>query len=519
MIGFAQFVSDLTALKHKLGDKYKGQRVVTPSLSVLNAGIANGFEKIEFLHPDRETLETGPKHYYEADRLARILDSDYGYLVSRELNLDFIARGWVYQNLLSVIYNGLRSKYLSCFIARKYCNENILFHSPTSNPYFYFDSWFNKEIFASDITAKNQVVVRSKGLIKEFEPGFEYDFGEMDIDHIAHLPTIYYEKKLIHDLFESKCNIALLNSQHWDIPYKHPSVRSFDCKIKSDILVKHVENRQGIDTFVSKLCDYFNLNNQTKEKLVVFYSALLKSQLDLARQIIIKNDMRTIKSISVADHDTSITGLLLTLSEHLRIPAEIYAHSLVPTGQLADSRYTRRKNQLRKLNCDTSLSGIVKSEPNTKDFSAFEHGSNKNVILLLNEFEDTAGIVTEDYQSLFNNLTPFINRLKNSGFNVLLRPKPHHPYSTILKFQDAKADGPLSEWLSWAGVAISLGIPTTALLQFDMHGARTYHAQTTTPTTRGEEFLSKDTLVLVERSWEQIFHSIHNQLCNDIITE
>lgn len=494
--------ADLQAFKIKFKDQLHNLKVITPNLNLANIAIGNGLRKIEMIRLDyNEVGNTRDYHHDEADRFARILDADHAFAISKALGLDFLAHGWQYLNLYYIIYNGIRTRFLSETILKKYSDRKILIHQPSNQPYFYFDSWFHKEILSKALSTKNEIaLLKTQGLVKAFTPNFEYKFPTHGYSEIGHFPTIYYEQERLKTIIKSKPNMLQLPSQFWDIDLGGDRA---SLNLNSSNPTSHI----GFDPVfkaTKKLFNYFRIDSEKLPKTASFFHSYLNSQAELFKKIENNYELR---SMTLSDHDTSISGPLLTFAQKVRIPVEILPHSFTTTGPMADTELTTRTNLLRSVNSFNCLAGILPQFTDSKK-KITELIKNKNVMFLFNAFEDVSGLPTEDYVLIFKLFERLAHALKDKGVSLKIRYKPHFNYKNIIRTSVDEATGPLENWVSWPSLVFSIGQPTTALAHFESCASIT-HVQTGRLSDLELGTLSITTNIINESNWLANFNAIN----------
>lgn len=503
---------DLKVFNAKLGSQLKDVEIITASLNVANIALKAGYSKINFVnHSKRNDENTREGIHHEAERLARTLDAEFGFIASKALNLKFLATGWMYLNIYCTIYSALRLRAFSREVSGKLNGENVLVHIPDNNPYFYFDSDLHKNIVCSELAKSNHVIkLKTSNLIQSFNPIFQYDLNQHDFNEIGHFPTIFYEQSKLKQIISKSSGMLQLPSQFWNVDI---GGKSAQVELGSKIKKPSAEDNSlgGVDEIINKVYSFFSLPYDSLESKTTYYLNHLSSQINLFAQLDATQRNRKVQRICVSDHDTSIHGPLLSFARAHDIPVEIFAHSHTPTGPLSDTNKTFRHNLLRPTNTCISISGQIQ---NPKDLTHDKIKSlfNKKIVILLNAFEDFAGIVTENYIEMQLLLNSFIEELKKNGYAVFIRFKPHFEYNPIIKINADEANGPLEQWIESGTIAISFGQATTALSKFAQQGNSTYHIQTEVMVETEMAMINPSTVIYSGAPWAQSLKSIISTL-------
>lgn len=503
---------DFKVFNAKLGSQLKDVEIITASLNVANIALKAGYSKINFVnHSKRNDENTREGIHHEAERLARTLDAEFGFIASKALNLKFLATGWMYLNIYCTIYSALRLRAFSREVSGKLNGEKVLVHIPDNNPYFYFDSDLHKDIVCSELAKSNHVIkLKTSNLIQSFNPIFQYDLNQHDFNEIGHFPTIFYEQSKLKQLISKSSGMLQFPSQFWNVDI---GGKSAQIELGSKIKEPRAEaNSLGsVGEIIGKIYNLFSLSSDLLETHISYYHNHLSSQINLFAQLEAMQSKRKINRICVSDHDTSINGPLLSFAQLHHIPVEVFAHSFTPSGPLSDTKETVRYNLVRPTNTCVAISGNIQNPSDTNQ-PISTNLWNKKIILLFNAFEDFSGIVTENYLEMQILVNAFVKELRKIGADVYVRFKPHFEYNRIINLDAEQANGTLDQWLDPETIAISFGQVTTALAKFAQQGSDTYHIQTEGIIEPELAMLHQRTVLYAGAPWAQSLKSLLSKL-------
>lgn len=512
---FAQSPTDVALFKELFKDSYTTTPLLTASFNGLDKAKELGFKKIEFIRPTEPSLnETTHYHFTESDRFAKTLDSEYGFLCSRALNLEFLASGFMHVFFAYVIYTGLRTRYLAKAINIHAQSDELLVLKPTNMPYLYFDSSFNKQIFLNALKENWAKVVDTQRPVINFNPHFNYNLNNLDFESIAHVPTIFYEKEHLLQKLSGHSNILQLKNQVWEVDINQPNITpSLNQQINlwpNELTNYFFKKIVGI---TQKLYNYFSIDLNPSE-LAHYFFKIFTSQINLFIELENAQRRSPIKNIFVSDQDTGITGVLMAFSQKYKIPVDVFAHSFTPIGRLYDTTLTKRHNLIRGTDSYNSLSGNLQKANRFNLALDKKAGGGKKILILLNEFDDIAFVPTDDYVVAIPALNNALSSFRANEFEIRIRPKPGNPYKSILNIPESmSAQGPISNWIKWPDHVVSMGTPTTALIHFAEQGAHTYHLQEEHPTEPDLAMLHPSTKVIIERNWNSCFAALGQEIC------
>lgn len=502
MKAFVNNRTDLVAFKAKFKDNWQDLPLISANLDALDHAKSIGFKKLQLVTFKDDTIyKSRYQDDLEANYLARTLDAEIGHIISQELELESLAIGWSYLNLYYMIYCSLRMRRLGFEFNKILENEELLVHVPSNNPYLYFDSWLQNSVFLNLLEKPEIIQLKSNGLSKSFNPDFEYNFNDFTAKTLVHIPTIFYEQDKVSEKILASEPCMHLPSQFWDINLggTRASINLNPANPNSCNLAQE-RIAEKLTSVSKKLIDFFNISQSATDTLKKYLAELSHSQIKLFKQL---SGFNSLSKMIISDHDTLTTGPLLTYAQTHEIAVDVYPHSYICTGALPDTSITVRHGILNPISPTTSLTGHINKHVSISNQKKSPI-RNKNILILLNEFEDVSGTPIENFSLLFSNLKLFVSNLESNEFNVQVRPKPHHNYRHLVNLGTKIAGGNLQDWVDWPAIVISLGTPTTALLHFTDRSA-SFHAQTCPISVSEHVFLHPETTLIVLPTWQDIF--------------
>ncbi len=121
-----------------------------------------------------------------------------------------------------------------------------------------------------------------------------------------------------------------------------------------------------------------------------------------------------------------------------------------------------------------------------------------------NEMDDIAGLPLVNPDKLSFDYASLIYYLQSLGLIVKSRQKPSHSYTYQIPKIIEEAEGPLIDFLNWPDFCISIGTPTTALINFWEKGLPCIHLTYYELTETAKGTLPDDVMVINLTDFESI---------------
>jgi hypothetical protein len=182
--------------------------------------------------------------------------------------------------------------------------------------------------------------------------------------------------------------------------------------------------------------------------------------------------------MDVTDHDTGMQGPLMTFARERGLKVTVWPHSSVSVVPFPSSKTTQKKscvvserNEYVRLGSDEANAEIISFPgPSRRDRESI------NILLMFNHLEDSAGITMIDVVEFKRAYKQFKLSLLGSGLTYRVRHKPKHGYIDVFEDSaDPLATGNLDKWFEWAGLCVSFGHISTALVGFASAGCYCAH--------------------------------------------
>ncbi len=444
-------------------DQYKF-RAYYFSLKIEQSLNDTNFEKVGILGADtaapwRTDLEL-------SDQIARSFDFELAILRETAFGITH-GVGWHYTNLNFIINCLLRLKRASNELRKAIpLRGDVIVPWCVSPADYYFDSELFRSTSIDALRAGDNRLIKLKfSKSKLFNrQAYDYvpDFSGLSCQHLVHLPTASYAyldhvariKKIRH--------VIDIQSPYFDVPIIEKRAR----------LTRPVRNVLGYEhaTAIAKLTEKILEGIVERSSLPSLVDRILQRenfQVNTLLTLRSTASLKEVKTLDIADHDAGIQGPLVTFASEREIEVFVWPHSTVcaqpfpSTSKTTKNFCVTEENYFSKLgSSDASVKKLF--FPQMKKTLR----KNKRILLLHNEFEDVAGVTKIDVSEFRLHYQKLKRKLRHSGVSYRVRHKPKHSY--IHGLDDAEeplATGDLSEWFSWAGVCVSFGEISTALIK------------------------------------------------------
>jgi hypothetical protein len=339
---------------------------------------------------------------------------------------------------------------------------------------YYFDSKLLRSIVVNKLntrfskitgfTPKNSQVFRSNAFNNSlFIPDGKFD-------KLTHLPTTFYSANKIRSQLGSD-NLIDIQSPYFDIKYsdiRGTLTEISENSIHNDFSQKYLELLRSLD-------QKFNIYVDSTQETRILNRALF--QLNSFLNLTNSKSLSNLKELHLSDHDCGLQGPLNSFASLNEIDVNYWPHSTLTNIPLSSNNVATSsiKSALEKEGAYISL-GTKKYKVNyIKKDNILKTSARKNIVFLHNELDDVAGtplITLSHFRDYYEQL---IEYLIKSNFIIKSRQKPSHKYKDLIPDLVESADGDMFSLIEWADICISIGVPTTAMLNFWKRGCLCIH--------------------------------------------
>ncbi len=471
----------------------------------------NGFHAKLFICNDAN-INIYTEHIEEIDNIARKFSARISELRNK-YNLLNSNEAWDYFNLYYILLSQIRIKYNIYENINHFNNKTIFIPYVNTPQDYYFDSEMQSNIIYNILLKNtNSKIVKIE---HQFNPLYNNEAWNNQIKInigtqfiLSSLPTVFYE---INEIKEKYTNLIV------DIPSNY-----FDVKLSN-------KARENVEIYNIK---FYNNNNNEKyysELSKIYRETLTYQNLSIDEEVIARQIDRLINKdyyainlyneinkhghkitkIVISDHDTGNLGPISSICEKFEIETIVVPHS----GFIANPIYITNKMYSEKLcgiNEYLSLSQNrfrIKSEGKKK----FNQLLNKRIAIILNEYDDVYGFAVLNFEEIIKLFINKLSELEKFGIDIYYIQKPNH----LKKLETVKEDKVLigiKDLYSSFDIAITLGIPTSALKALSDKGLHTFHITDRKLSKHEENFIPPNSELINEYNYKRSLDILINKI-------
>jgi hypothetical protein len=471
------------------------------SLSMEEASCARdlGFKNVKLIGLPADHSYRNPNSYWDTLLRARELDACFSALRLEKFPEIGCTTGWEYLNFFYVV-NAIKGADFVAQALSEFSQHNIPLHYFTFGGRFdyYFDNNWWRDLALSRVGPSCKVAINLDSLSNSRYPDLSSLRpmlpSEETVKRIVHCPTVFYarERSRIASIVGEQINEWYdMQSPFWDVQILEKRIPLADTK-----RANHAD---------TKVSDYLTEYREILEK---YFSEYLEPGQDNPIDRFIERAEFQIESFFILDHhqatqqlesvitpdlECGIVGPLWTLAK--KRGAEIYVvpHSgvrvnAIPSFLDGDAREIsgnpatdqalflgpqRLLPRQMSVNSGARLpveALSVSIAPLGKDFS--------RCAFIFNAFDDSCDVRYCDPESLVKLANTVLGVLAKFDIDVVVRPKPHLIAQRYLPISGEIHAGSLDELINRCDLAISIGEPTTALLDFHAQSITCFHVHT-----------------------------------------
>jgi len=456
-----------------------------------------------------------------SDQIARTYDSEIAFLRESAFGVQH-GFGWHYLNFKFITNGLLRLKRASNQLRRVVpLRGDILVPWCMSPPDYYFDSELLRSISVDALRGADNRLVKLKFDRSRLNNPAAYvhipKFATASVKHIVHLPTASYDfRNHITRLKSKAANYVDIQSPYFDVPIGH--ARACLTEPVKDVITPEYSaaianlTERVLEGIIDKL-SLSSLIHRTLERENFQINTLLA-----LRSAASLNEANT---LDITDHDSGLQGPLMTFAAERDLEVDVWPHSTVSAQPFPSSRLTTKNYCVTDENC---YSRLGPTSANLRKLSFPREGRtaprNKNILLLHNELEDISGITKIDIPEFLGRYQGLKRKLLDSGLAYRIRHKPKHSYAEALgDITEPLAEGDLSDWFAWAGVCISFGELSTALIKLAQADCYCAHVSFGAISTHEMSVLPPNTRLFEESSCRNGFIALENWIDSELLQE
>ena len=472
---------DLHVLNENIGfAELKKTPIYSFNAEAAQYALQNGLSQVKLIENFKSIGEYPINTHILADRAARAFDFESGTLKKIYFNLDYNYNGWEYLNFYYFIYTKIRSEiiYENLVELLPKAQEVIIAYTENEQDYYY-DSKLMRENLTRILLKKYKNITGYKSnkfdyfKLEAFDNCFIVPEG--NYKKIVNLPATFYDSSN-HQARLKDTNYLDFESPYFDIPYGNCRAllnEPIDFDDGKYSLYKH-----NYFKLIGNAIGFAEVETIRQQSIRLYKRSIF--QLENLIKISSIPKIEEFNSIDVTDIDVGLQGPLFSIAEKYSIELNYWPHSKVTTSVLPVSEKLVVKKH-KFMNEDYHL----------KQFGKIGYGEFKNigkilrsnlikekynrVLIIHNEIDDIAGIPLVWVDRFLFDYKKIIEFLKNSGLDVRSRQKPSHSYKSLIPNLVAELEGPVDSILDWPDICISIGVPTTALINFWEKNAKCIH--------------------------------------------
>ena len=504
---------DLSILNENIGyEELKQIQIYSFNIEAAEIALKNGLTKVKVIADNKNLNFNTQKAHISADRMARAFDYESASLKKIYFNLDYNYNGWEYLNFYYFKYTQIKYELiinnLIDFLPE--ADEVIIVWTENEQD-FYFDSKILRSIMIAKLYKKYKNIsgYSSKNFQFFNDKAFDnsYRFPDAKFEILINLPATFYDYEKHRNRLDQKIYMDL-QSPYFDVKYsdnRGKLVQAIDFDDGKYSYYK--ENYLKLLNFaIGEVDDNAKIQQGNR-----FYRRSI-FQLENLIKIAELKYINDVKSIEMTDIDVGLQGPLFSIAERYGIAVNYWPHSKVTTSVLPVSEKIQ-VNKYFSMNESLELTIFGKI-----GYGKFNHinrikrvnslsSSPKKIMIFHNEMDDIAGLPLVNPDKLSFDYASLIYYLQSLDLIVKSRQKPSHFYNYQIPKIIEEAEGPLIDLLDWPDFCISIGTPTTALINFWEKGLPCIHLTYYELTETAKGTLPDDVMVinLTDNNWFEIF--------------
>jgi hypothetical protein len=408
-----------------------------------------------------------------ADRLAREFDYESAATKKIYFNLDNNYNGWEYLNFYYFKYTQVRYK----LIINELINflpeaEEVIIVWNDKPQDYYFDSKILRSIVVVELNKKYKNITgyksRSDYLFKDSAFHNSFIMPDGQFDRIVNLPATFYDYSKNLNRIKNE-RVLDLQSPYFDMKYSQK--RGVLGKLIEFDDVKYSNYKKHYLKLINSALDVLDDNTRLVQSNRFYERSIF--QLENFISLSALKCIDKIKAIDMTDIDLGLQGPIFSLAEKYSIEVNYWPHSKTTGSVLPVSEKI-------KVNKYYSLHNTMEMESFGKiGFGNFNHiekiekiekikfiNKKNNVLIIHNEMDDVAGFPLVNIENFTTDYTNLIIYLKTLGCEIRSRQKPSHSYECQIPKIIEEMPGPLDSFIDWPNLCISIGTPTTAMINF-----------------------------------------------------
>jgi hypothetical protein len=431
----------------------------------------NGLSQVKLIENIQSLGENPMDSHFLADRAARAFDFESGKLKKIYFNLDYNYNGWEYLNFYYFAYTKIRCEIIYEGLVKLLPNANEIIIAYTENDQdYYFDSKLVREALTRALCKKYENITGFKSSRFDYFKKEAFDncflIPEGSFKKIVNLPATFYDLANHQNRLKG-INYLDFQSPYFDIKYGNSRAllsNAIDFKDEKYSLYKY--NYLKLIESAIGFAEIETIRRQS----IRFYKRSIFQLENLIKISSIPN-IEEFDSIDVTDIDVGLQGPIFSIAEKYSIELTYWPHSKVTSSvlpvshQLVVKKYSPMNNSYCLEQFGKIGYGDFKNiEIIVRDNSIIKN--NNKILIIHNEIDDIAGIPLVRIDRFLIDYKRLIVLLKKLGLDVRSRQKPSHSYKSLIPNLVEELEGPINSILDWPDICISIGVPTTALINF-----------------------------------------------------
>jgi hypothetical protein len=521
-------IRDLFLIKALDQSKFESAPIFCSGIEICERALELGARNISFHQVSLGTLEQMREIPESVSSLARSFDALHSDLRTRHLGLDVPSLGWDFLNMTCIAQSVLDLQVaIPPFIEKLPSDGCPILFTCNNGQDLYFDSGLSRHTIRKLVFAKYKNLISlditPPEIFRESANSFTLEIPNGSFRVLSHLPTVFYsipfhQERLRQDIVKGLLD---LESPYFDIPMSSNRILLRKCDRKT--VSQHLnEYCQKLESLVSDFYETLNVSEEARLcGMVDRHLGWAVSQYEAYLSLCTAASARNVERVEISCHDTGLMGPLLSWANQRNISVEMWPHSEVISVPTPVLRKGRKNLYLSRPTLPLEL-GVGNSVWAGAKYRRSDSPKGKKTLLVLLNQMDSAGYLPRcRVLELKNGIECLMKRLSVDGWQIKIRHKPSHPYVNLMRLEGAQyAGGPLSDWLDWPEVCVSVPSPTTSIIRFWESGARCFHVQEIALGITEKVMLPNDSLKVYEgASFSDLFLRLANDLSDKEFAE
>lgn len=493
--------------------------VYTFSVEAMERAIDLGCSKINLMHSNSFIQDAPRIAHIESDRIARTFDNESAKLRNIYYNDDNHYHGWDYLNIYYLNHTIIRSNLLAQELVKNLPDSKELMIVWNENVQdYYFDSVITRSIIAKNLQKKFSKITGFKSSSNNPYRINAYDkkilIPDGTYDTLVHLPTAFYSAQEHFERLKNK-NYLDVQSPYFDIKFSNN---------RATLTAEYNFTDEKYDSYKIAFVEIYKnffLKHEIPKSFEQIVRQLQRSifQMECYEELRNSQTLNSVSKIELTDHDAGLQGPIFSFSQYRNIELNYWPHSSVTIMPiLSGNKGKITRNNVLNGTSSYPVIGFEGCVNNLLLDRKVNHKKNlRKVTIFHNEIDDPSGLQLIDTKQFLIDYKKLIELLEARKIEIRSREKPSHSYKTYIPKIVPNQTGKIQEFIDWPDLCISIGTPTSAILDFWRRGTQCLHLTYYSLTEPDLETLPNDVMVIKlfeDNAFNKILEFIESNFIN-----